>query len=340
MASRPRARCPSITTFRRSANSPGPKPKSRNSSWPSTVPTRMKIWAASATPGSALTFATRLCGSTDRVRSEAPCWKRPKSERPTWIRSFAVFFTPAVMESRATISPTPIATPAPVRAVRALRRSRFLSTRPPQVTGLLSQRAAPNHVCGPPPGRQPRRAQPHEDARAARASRGARMHRCEHVPAERERRLPERSCCGNGGEVDRGGHRKRARPRHPGCDQEPAAARAARGGQSFRPAQGEGEHAVRDVPRGEAGAAARPAARRGELRAGAVRARGPGRLSLLSEWLRTEQAVERAAGAPAGRPGDDAELADGDGSGRAHGRELGIRTHARAAVLLCTPSFA
>ena len=97
----------------------------------------MKICAASATPGSFFTSASRLCGRTERVRSDAPCWKRPKSDRPTWINCFAVSWTPAVIESSATISPTPIATPATVSAVRAFLRIRFLSTRPDQVTGAI-----------------------------------------------------------------------------------------------------------------------------------------------------------------------------------------------------------
>ena len=66
-----------------------------------------------------------------------PLWKSPKSERPTWMRSFAVLRTPAVMESRATIRPTPIETPNAVRIVRAGRRMRFFQTSPAQVTGVI-----------------------------------------------------------------------------------------------------------------------------------------------------------------------------------------------------------
>ena len=51
----------------------------------------MKICATSFTPGSAFTFETRLSGRRERVRSDAPDWKSPKSERPTWISSSAVF---------------------------------------------------------------------------------------------------------------------------------------------------------------------------------------------------------------------------------------------------------
>src|SRR5664280_1197268 len=49
----------------------------------------------------------------------------------SWL---AVLRTPAVIESNATISPTPIATPAAVSAVRIGRRRRFFQINFPQVT--------------------------------------------------------------------------------------------------------------------------------------------------------------------------------------------------------------
>src|SRR6266511_2103851 len=49
------------------------------------------------------------------------------------MRSLAVRWTPAAIESSATIRPTPMATPAEVSAVRPRRRMRFFQTRPTQV---------------------------------------------------------------------------------------------------------------------------------------------------------------------------------------------------------------
>src|SRR5438093_3898455 len=89
-----------------------------------------------------------LSGRNERLKSETSAWKRPKSARPTWISSSAVFFTPVESESSATIKPTPSATPAAVRAVRAGRRSRFRQTRETQVTNphiaTLSEAVEPN----------------------------------------------------------------------------------------------------------------------------------------------------------------------------------------------------
>src|SRR5437667_4437398 len=75
-----------------------------------------------------------LSGKSERLKSETSDWKTPKSERPTWISSPAVLFTPAESESSATISPTPSETPAVVSAVRAGLRSRFRQTKETQVT--------------------------------------------------------------------------------------------------------------------------------------------------------------------------------------------------------------
>src|SRR6266542_5852993 len=75
-----------------------------------------------------------LSGRSERLKSETSAWKSPKSARPTWINSAAVFFTPVESESSATIRPTPRATPAAVSAVRAGRRSRLRQTRETQVT--------------------------------------------------------------------------------------------------------------------------------------------------------------------------------------------------------------
>src|SRR6266511_4698212 len=55
------------------------------------------------------------------------------------MRSLAVRWTPAAIESSATIRPTPIATPAEVRAVRPRRRRRFFQIRPGQVTRRFSR---------------------------------------------------------------------------------------------------------------------------------------------------------------------------------------------------------
>src|SRR6266542_2960684 len=75
-----------------------------------------------------------LSGRRERLKSDTSAWKSPKSARPTWITSSAVFFTPVDSESSATIRPTPRATPAAVSAVRAGRRSRLRQTRETQVT--------------------------------------------------------------------------------------------------------------------------------------------------------------------------------------------------------------
>ena len=133
----PRARRPSITTFRRSASSPGSNPKTRNSSWSSTLPTRMKIRADRATPGSAATSRRATPGAPSASGRRRPLEeRRSRSGRRGSARS-PCCFTPAVIESSATISPTPIATPATVSAVRALRRIRFFRTSPAQVTAPI-----------------------------------------------------------------------------------------------------------------------------------------------------------------------------------------------------------
>src|SRR5207302_1364020 len=132
-------RPPAATRSRRSGNPPRSSPKTRNPSCPSTVVTRSLSGAASSTPGRPRTRATREFGSRERVKSTTPLWKSPKSARPTWIRSFAVRRTPAASERSATISPTPIATPAAVSALRAGRRSRFRRTKWPRVTSGSSR---------------------------------------------------------------------------------------------------------------------------------------------------------------------------------------------------------
>src|SRR5438045_292202 len=59
----------------------------------------------------------------------------------SWL---AVRWTPAAIDSSATISPTPIATPAEVSAVRPFRRMRFFQTSPGQVTcGIVAARLGP-----------------------------------------------------------------------------------------------------------------------------------------------------------------------------------------------------
>src|SRR5262249_17050736 len=97
---------------------------------------RRKIGAASVIPGVARRPFSSDAGSSERVRSEAPCWKTPKSARPTWIRSAAVARTPAAIDSSATISATPIATPAAVGGVCTDRRMGFGQTGPGQVMPL------------------------------------------------------------------------------------------------------------------------------------------------------------------------------------------------------------
>ena len=90
--------------------------------------------AVCCTPGSARMRFSSVSGRSDLVRSVTSFWKSPKSARPTWIRSSAVLCTPAAIERSATISPTPIATPAEVRAVRPRRRRRFFQISPGHVT--------------------------------------------------------------------------------------------------------------------------------------------------------------------------------------------------------------
>src|SRR5689334_11566886 len=90
----------------------------------------------------------RSSGSSDLVRSAAPDWNSPKSERPTCTSSPAVRLTPFVIDSSARISPTPIATPETVSAVRTFRRSRFLRISPAQVIG-------PNPLIGYGAGMEP-----------------------------------------------------------------------------------------------------------------------------------------------------------------------------------------
>ena len=280
----------------------------------------MKICAASATPGSAFTFATRLWGRTERVRSEAPCWKSPKSERPTWISWLAVFFTPAVIESSATISPTPIATPATVSAVRAFRRSRFLSTSPPQVTRRI--------VPGVP-----------RPTTYAALLRGVNLGAHNRIRMPELRALVEGLDCTDvstyvqsGNVVFRSGRAagslakeiERAIKRAFGLDV-PVVIRSRKqleklvAGNPFGGPKGKENTLyvtfLAGKPDAEAGQPTWP----GELCVRAVRSRRPGRLPLLPERLRAEQAEQRLAGAPAGGRGDDAELADGDRPGRAHG---------------------
>src|SRR4029450_3420045 len=93
--------------------------------------------ATSSTPGVAAIFCSSVSGNSERVRSEALCWKTPKSARPMWMRSPAVLRTPAAIDSNATISATPIETPAAVRPVRARRGMRFRQTKPAQVTAHI-----------------------------------------------------------------------------------------------------------------------------------------------------------------------------------------------------------
>src|SRR5688572_437392 len=93
----------------------------------------MKIRTTSSTPSMSAIFSSRVSDSSDRVRSGVPSWNTPKSARPMWIRSSAVLRTPAAIDSRATISPTPIAIPAAVSVVLAGRRQRFRQTKPAQV---------------------------------------------------------------------------------------------------------------------------------------------------------------------------------------------------------------
>ena len=120
---------------------PGRGRRRGRSSWPSTVADAQVDRARLGDARLAADLVSSDSGRSERVRSEAPCWKRPKSARPTWIRSPAVRCTPAAIESSATISATPIATPAAVSAVaRPRRRSRFFGrTRPGQVTRHLGR---------------------------------------------------------------------------------------------------------------------------------------------------------------------------------------------------------
>src|SRR5256714_742551 len=105
-------RRPATTTSRCAGKPPGSRPKTSVPSWPFTEVTRSLSGAASSTPGRLRTRAASEFGSSERVKSTTPLWKRPKSARPTWIRSFAVRRTPAASERSATIRPTPFATQA------------------------------------------------------------------------------------------------------------------------------------------------------------------------------------------------------------------------------------
>src|SRR5436190_1691528 len=123
-----------LTSVRRLAgNSSGARPNTSDDGFPCTVVTSRKIPAVCATAGSRPTSRSSRDGSSERVASETPLWKSPKSARPRWIRSAAVRFAPAAIESSATISPTPSATPAAVSSVRTGLRRRFFRTRPNQV---------------------------------------------------------------------------------------------------------------------------------------------------------------------------------------------------------------
>ncbi len=129
-------RSPETRVRRFAGNWPGASPKTSDESIPCTFVTNRKIRAVCATPGSALIRFSSVTGSSERVASETPLWNSPKSERPMWIRSPAVCSAPAEIESSATISPTPMATPADVSSVRIGRRIRFFRTSPIQVMPL------------------------------------------------------------------------------------------------------------------------------------------------------------------------------------------------------------
>ena len=70
------------------------------------------------------------------MRSDAPCWKTPKSARPTWIRSAAVRRTPGRDGEQRHDQRDPDRDPATVSPVRTDRRIRFRHTSPGQVTGV------------------------------------------------------------------------------------------------------------------------------------------------------------------------------------------------------------
>src|SRR6476659_7409250 len=97
------------------------------------------MFAVSRMPGLCLIRFSSVSGRSDFVRLVTSFWKRPKSARPTWIRSFAVLWTPAAIDSSATMSPTPMATPAAVSAVRPGRRMRFFQISPSHVTRVCSR---------------------------------------------------------------------------------------------------------------------------------------------------------------------------------------------------------
>src|SRR6266540_1815857 len=133
-ASSPRGTRPSRSTKRRQTNSSGSRPKTKNAFRPPNWLAKSFSFAVAATPETSATRLAMLSGRSERLKSETSAWKSPKSARPTWISSSALFFTPVASERSATIRPTPRATPVAVSAVRAGRRSRFRQTSDTQVT--------------------------------------------------------------------------------------------------------------------------------------------------------------------------------------------------------------
>ena len=80
---------------------------------------------AACTPLARWSWWLSWSGRIDAVGSATPFWKMPMSASPRWMRSPALFFSPDVTESSATIVATPMAMPMAVSAVRAGRRNRL-----------------------------------------------------------------------------------------------------------------------------------------------------------------------------------------------------------------------
>src|SRR5579875_3509071 len=105
---------------------PGTTPKTTALGCPFTASTINSTGVAAVISGLRLSFPARDSGSREVVGSDAPDWKRPRSEPPRWINPAADSLIPSESDSSATIIATPTPTPRAVRRVRARRRRRLL----------------------------------------------------------------------------------------------------------------------------------------------------------------------------------------------------------------------
>ena len=133
-------RSPEISVSRCIGNSSGASPKTSEESCPCTFVTNRKIRAVCATPG-ILRHLRLEAHRQQRARRVAHAALEEPEVGPAEMDQVAGRALRArEIESSATISPTPSATPAEVSSVRAGRRSRFFQTRPTQVTSLTLSR--------------------------------------------------------------------------------------------------------------------------------------------------------------------------------------------------------